>query len=118
MRWSFNYLIGNNDAHGKNFSFLYHDDGARLAPLYDLVCTRAYPDLADEMAMKIGGERKPHRLTMKHWERFFQEAGLAASAASGRMKALLARVRKEIDANTDPAMNRIIRSNLNRLNKG
>lgn len=33
----FNYLIGNNDAHGKNFSLVYHDDGSiRLAPLYDL----------------------------------------------------------------------------------
>jgi serine/threonine-protein kinase HipA len=39
----FNYLIGNNDAHGKNFSLLYSPIeqrfSARLAPLYDLVCT-------------------------------------------------------------------------------
>ncbi|HEY3897955.1 MAG TPA: type II toxin-antitoxin system HipA family toxin [Chthoniobacter sp.] len=29
----FNFLIGNSDAHGKNFSFLYTVTGARLAPL-------------------------------------------------------------------------------------
>ena len=37
----FNYLMGNNDAHGKNFPFLYRDGAAGLAPLYDLVCTQA-----------------------------------------------------------------------------
>ena len=41
----FNFLIGNNDAHGKNFSFLYDGDETRLAPLYDLVSTELYPDL-------------------------------------------------------------------------
>src|SRR5579862_2004816 len=35
----FNYLIGNNDAHGKNFSLIYLEGTAILAPLYDLVST-------------------------------------------------------------------------------
>jgi serine/threonine-protein kinase HipA len=44
----FNWLIGNNDAHGKNFSMIYRADGqTRLAPLYDLVSTAAY-DLLGE----------------------------------------------------------------------
>jgi serine/threonine-protein kinase HipA len=30
----FNYLVGNNDAHGKNFSLVHHDKEIRLAPLY------------------------------------------------------------------------------------
>ena len=48
----FNYLIGNHDAHGKNFSLLYEEPGeARLAPLYDLVCTVYYPELSRKMAM-------------------------------------------------------------------
>jgi len=39
----FNWLVGNNDAHGKNFSLLYAGIGTgraeiRLAPLYDIVC--------------------------------------------------------------------------------
>ncbi len=37
----FNVIIGNADAHGKNFSLLYHRGGGPLAPLYDLMCTVA-----------------------------------------------------------------------------
>ena len=35
----FNYLIGNGDAHGKNFSIIYKNNIPELAPCYDLVCT-------------------------------------------------------------------------------
>jgi len=51
----FNYLVGNNDAHGKNFAILYDVDGnARLAPFYDILCTQAYEDLSNDLCMKIG----------------------------------------------------------------
>ena len=53
----FNYLIGNCDAHGKNFSFLRDGAAVRMALVYDLVSTQAYPDLSKQMAMKIGGGR-------------------------------------------------------------
>lgn len=56
----FNYLIGNCDAHGKNFSLLYtsQPSSPRLAPLYDLTSTTIYPHLKRNMAMKIGNEKK------------------------------------------------------------
>lgn len=40
----FNYLMGNGDAHLKNFSVIdYHQDGLyQLAPAYDLLCTRLH----------------------------------------------------------------------------
>jgi len=38
-----NFLVGNHDAHGKNFSVLHAPDGARLAPLYDVVSTAVLP---------------------------------------------------------------------------
>lgn len=88
----FNFLIGNSDAHGKNFSFLYGDGGARLAPLYDLVCTQAYPHLAEEMAMKIGDERKPSRIVARNWRKFFAEAGVGQSAAERRLLSLANRI--------------------------
>jgi MFS superfamily sulfate permease-like transporter len=50
----FNVIAGNADAHGKNFSILYDAEGPRLAPLYDLLATVAYPDLSPKFAMKIG----------------------------------------------------------------
>src|ERR1700733_10745035 len=50
----YDYLFGNNDAHGKNFSLLYHGIGTdnlevRLAPLYDIVSTLHYPELNRDM---------------------------------------------------------------------
>jgi serine/threonine-protein kinase HipA len=38
----FNYLIGNNDAHGKNFSLLYKNKRPLLAPAYDILSTEIY----------------------------------------------------------------------------
>jgi serine/threonine-protein kinase HipA len=63
-----NFLVGNNDAHGKNFSLLYRGTQAenlevRLAPLYDLVSTLYYPELSRDMAMKIGAESSSETVT-------------------------------------------------------
>jgi serine/threonine-protein kinase HipA len=94
----FNFLIGNGDAHGKNFSFLYTEHGARLAPLYDLVATQCYPQLSSNMAMKIGGEREPKRTRARDWEKFFKEAGLGQAPATRRLQSLAERVRHQAEA--------------------
>ncbi|MCL4178855.1 MAG: type II toxin-antitoxin system HipA family toxin [Verrucomicrobia bacterium] len=78
----FNWLIGNNDAHGKNFSLVYRgkiDSGLQthLAPLYDLISTVYYPELSSKMAMKLGGEYLSEFITPVHFERLAEEAGLA-----------------------------------------
>lgn len=39
-----NYVLGNGDAHGKNFALLFHDQGACLAPLYDIASTAVYDE--------------------------------------------------------------------------
>lgn len=88
----FNVMIGNNDAHGKNFSLLREKDAIRLAPLYDLVSTQAYPDLASDMAMKLGGERDPHRLSAKNWSFFFDHAGISHAIAQQRLRATAERI--------------------------
>ena len=52
----FNFLIGNGDAHAKNFSVLYLNNRPRLAPAYDLISTVVYPDIEPRLAMKIDNE--------------------------------------------------------------
>jgi serine/threonine-protein kinase HipA len=70
----FNYLIGNMDAHAKNFSLLHHSQhNIRLAPFYDMVCTRVYPELSKKMAMKIGGEYEAEKVLVKHWKQLCQD---------------------------------------------
>jgi serine/threonine-protein kinase HipA len=73
----FNYLIGNADAHAKNLSMLYGIDGSlRLAPAYDLLATGYWRELSDNMAMAIGGERRPAWVQARHWQRFSESVGL------------------------------------------
>ncbi len=90
----FNALIGNHDAHSKNFSLLYEEgtlltgNPTRLAPLYDLVCTVYYPELSPKMAMKIGGESVSKKLMPKHFEKFAEETGLAGKLVAQRVPEL------------------------------
>jgi serine/threonine-protein kinase HipA len=69
----FNVLIGNADAHGKNYSFLYRKTERRLAPFYDLICTLAWPELSKTPAMKIGGSESIETITPAHWQKMAQE---------------------------------------------
>ncbi len=75
-----NYLIGDSDAHGKNFSVLHAQTGIRLAPLYDVVCALVYPKVDKKMAMKIGGIYDPNDVYPRHWDRFADEVGLSRPA--------------------------------------
>lgn len=86
----FNYISGNNDAHGKNFSLLYHGAGTaemeiQLSPLYDIVCTAYYPDLSRNMAMKIGEEYSSEKVTPDDFEKLAEEAGLGKSLVRNRV---------------------------------
>jgi len=72
----FNVIAGNADAHGKNFSILYDAEGPRLAPLYDLMATVAYPDLSPKFAMKVGKRATLTELDAKGWSAFAVDAGL------------------------------------------
>ena len=77
-RLIFNYLIGNADAHAKNFSFLYKSgQKPELAPAYDLLSTAVYPDLSSKMAMKIGGKYKPDDVFLRHWHRIVPDTAAA-----------------------------------------
>lgn len=95
----FNFLIGNNDAHGKNFSILYNTQTGyqvRLSPLYDLLCTIYYPELSPKMAMKIGGEYLAERISPQHFEKFAQEAGLAKPLVRRRVAELATSVTESL----------------------
>jgi serine/threonine-protein kinase HipA len=50
-------LIGNCDAHLKNFSLLETTSGLRLSPAYDIVNTAIYDGFDRELALAIGGRK-------------------------------------------------------------
>lgn len=99
----FNLLIGNHDAHAKNFSLLYMPDRSiRLAPLYDLVSTVFYTELTDRMAMKIGKQPKSALIYPKDVDRFAADAGLGAAQTRARFPALAGRLLDEISSIDKP----------------
>lgn len=57
LRWVlYQFVIGNSDAHGKNFSFYVQRTGLTATPWYDLVSVVQYPQFSHEMAMAFGDE--------------------------------------------------------------
>jgi serine/threonine-protein kinase HipA len=82
----FNLLIGNTDAHAKNFSILYENGAAGLAPLYDLSCSAVYAELTDRLAMRIGGKYKAEDIMPRHWQRFAGETDLSFPLIRERLR--------------------------------
>jgi serine/threonine-protein kinase HipA len=89
----YNYLVGNNDGHAKNFSLLCRQNAeTRLAPLYDIVSTSYYPELSRDMAMKIGGEYSSEKVTARNFEQLAEEAGLGKPLVRARVPQMAERV--------------------------
>lgn len=96
------FVVGNHDAHGKNFSLLYRPEHPKpvLAPLYDLVSTFAYHrshNLSRKMAMSIGGEYRPEHVHQRHLDRLLEEAGLGGAPSRRRLRALAERAPRAAD---------------------
>lgn len=65
IRTVVNLLLGNGDAHLKNWAYLFNlPEQPDLSPAYDIVSTAAY-NPADKMAQKFGGTVDPERIGMK-----------------------------------------------------
>ena len=81
----FNALVGNHDAHAKNFSLLYGTGSPVLAPMYDVLSTAIYPKLTVKMAMKLGSKYKFSEVQSRHWDQFAEGAGLARAQTRKRV---------------------------------
>lgn len=88
----FNVLIGNCDAHGKNYSLLYDSPAPSLAPLYDLVSTAAYGELTTRLAMSIDGATMLEEVTIEAWKRLAKDVGFAPRFLEARMEPFLTRM--------------------------
>ncbi len=81
----FNWLIGNTDAHIKNYSLLYSPDlkTIRLSPAYDLISTAVYTQSTREMAFRIGGASSIDEITPESFRQAAREIGLGERIAMG-----------------------------------
>ena len=93
----FNLIIGNADAHAKNYSLLRGQDGeVVLAPLYDLVATHMWPEISAKLAMRFGGAATLEEVDGESFERFARDAGLALPFLRRRVAALTDRIKAVI----------------------
>ena len=75
-RLVFTVLIGNGDAHLKNWSLLYRDSIApMLAPLYDLVGTVVYLP-GDRLGLSLGGTKVMQEIGLDRMARFADRVGV------------------------------------------
>ena len=93
----FNLIVGNADAHGKNFSILYEQGRPRLAPLYDLLATVAYTELSPRLAMKIGRRSTLAEMDARGWEAFAKDTALGLSLVRRRVAEISVAVKDQAE---------------------
>jgi serine/threonine-protein kinase HipA len=89
--WLFNFLIGNQDAHAKNYSFIYQD-GWQPAPLYDLICVCPYlPE--QTLSMGLLDEYRAGWLVAEHWRELARLSGVSLPFLCSEMRQMMDRLR-------------------------
>jgi len=90
-----NILIGNGDAHLKNWSVIYRDKVTpQLAPAYDLVSTIHYVQ-NDSLALNLGGEKRFESIDEAHFDRLARRMEAPPKFVLETVKETVATARKE-----------------------
>ena len=106
-RLIFDFLIGNTDAHIKNFSLLYNSQlqGIHLAPAYDLLSTVVYPGTATDMAIGLGDTLSIDSVTEESLKAAAGKAGMGEKPAMARYEKMCSlfedAIKKAADELTD-----------------
>lgn len=95
----FNILIGNADAHAKNYSVLLRPAFAIMSPLYDAVPIGLYPSFPQELAMKIAGAEFPQAIQRSLWAKQAHAMGVDAD----EMLSIVSDIAEKIGGSNDSA---------------
>lgn len=93
----FNYLVGNEDCHLKNFSLIRHQAKVELSPAYDLVNTTIILNAHEEIALPLNGKKRNLRKKdlLDYWGR--QRLGLTEKSIGNVMQTFQSSVDKWLD---------------------
>lgn len=87
-----NIMVGNGDAHLKNWAVVY-DDGhtPTLSPVYDVLPTVLYiPE--DDLGLKLGGSRQFATLTPSSFDRLGEQTGYGVAETRARIREAVGRI--------------------------
>lgn len=73
---AFNTMVGNADAHAKNYSVLLDEGPLRMSPMYDSAPMGLYPEYDQSLAMSVSGATYPAAVDAPHWRKIATRAGL------------------------------------------
>ena len=96
-----NFLIGNGDAHFQNYSITYKCEGVRLAPAYDLVCTKLVIPSEEDSALSLHGKR--NNLTRNDFDAFADHLEIPERVRYQKVVGKLSRMKQLIEASRLPA---------------
>lgn len=79
----YNFVLGNTDAHIKNYSLLYdpHMEGISLAPAYDMISTVIYESATKDMSFNIGGMRNLDSIDEESFKSLAAKVGIGEKIA-------------------------------------
>jgi serine/threonine-protein kinase HipA len=98
---AFNIVIGNANAHARNYSVLLPRTGTPLlAPLYDLISTRLWDVLDRDAAQRVAGEDDIDAITVDHLAEEAVSWSLPDRFVRNRIDRLLSRVEEKLEAAT------------------
>lgn len=93
-RLIFCIVIGNEDAHLKNWSLWYPDRvQPRLSPAYDLISTCVYPGLSRRMSLRLFGDGDPRSVRIESVRELASSVGGSASRIEAVAHETLERIR-------------------------
>lgn len=84
----FNTITCNTDAHAKNYSIMITASGARLAPIYDVMCAKLWPDITKKQAMSLATKWDGDYFKGRHWQREAALSGLNPGSTLRRVETL------------------------------
>ena len=95
IRLLVNILLGNGDAHLKNWSILYPDGlTPMLAPAYDIVFTKAYIPAEQHYALNMAETKQWYAVSLEHFRRWAKRADLPESPILYNLKAAIGKARE------------------------
>lgn len=77
---AFNTMVGNADAHAKNYSVLLDEGPLRMSPIYDSAPLGIYPQYSQELAMSVSGADYPAAADAPHWRKIAFRSGVDPEA--------------------------------------
>ncbi|MBL8549917.1 MAG: type II toxin-antitoxin system HipA family toxin [Hyphomonadaceae bacterium] len=94
----FNIATCNTDAHAKNYSLMLSGRGAALAPIYDVLCADAWPNVTKNLAQRVGDKSRGAHLKKRHWERMAVECGLRPAGVVARVRDFVRQMRANLSS--------------------